>query len=140
MRALVLAEARSWIGTPYRHQMSVKGAGCDCLGLVRGVWRALYGPEPEALPPYAPDWSERSATDMLSAAAGRWLDPLDLSEVQAGDVLLFRYAPSGFARHCALLSAPDRILHAWRGQSVCETALGPFWRRRISGAYAFPQH
>ena len=138
MRARVLAEARSWIGTPYHHQMSVKGAGCDCLGLVRGVWRALYGPEPEALPPYAPDWSERTAVDTLSQAAGRWLVALDVSQAQPGDVLLFRYAPNGFARHCAILSAPDRILHAWRGQSVCETALGPFWRRRISGAYAFP--
>ena len=29
MRALILSEARSWIGTPYHHQMSVKGAGCD---------------------------------------------------------------------------------------------------------------
>lgn len=139
MRAAALAEAQRWIGTPYHHQMSVKGAGCDCLGLVRGVWRALYGPEPEALPPYAPDWSERTSIDTLSEAAARWLVPLDLSQVQPGDVLLFRYAPNGFARHCAILSEPDRILHAWRGQSVCETALGPFWRRRISGAYAFPQ-
>ena len=140
MRALILSEARSWIGTPYHHQMSVKGAGCDCLGLVRGVWRALCGPEPEVLPTYAPDWSERTGIDTLSAAAGRWLVPLEALHARPGDVLLFRYAPNGFARHCAILSEPDRILHAWRGQSVCETALGPFWRRRISGAYAFPQN
>jgi NlpC/P60 family putative phage cell wall peptidase len=44
----VVAEAMDWIGTPYRHQASRKGVGCDCLGLVRGVWRALYGREPEA--------------------------------------------------------------------------------------------
>ena len=37
----------SWIGTPYRHQASLKGVGCDCLGLVRGVWRAVIGAEPE---------------------------------------------------------------------------------------------
>lgn len=29
---------RSWIGTPYHHQESVKQVGCDCLGLVRGVY------------------------------------------------------------------------------------------------------
>ena len=57
-RALIIAEARSWIGMPYRHQGSLKGIGCDCLGLVRGVWRALYGPEPEPTPGYAPDWAE----------------------------------------------------------------------------------
>ena len=39
-RAAIVAEARAWIGTRYCHQASVKGVGCDCLGLVRGVWRA----------------------------------------------------------------------------------------------------
>ncbi|MEM1422329.1 MAG: peptidase P60, partial [Pseudomonadota bacterium] len=34
-------EASRWIGTPYRHQASLRGVGCDCLGLLRGVWRAL---------------------------------------------------------------------------------------------------
>jgi NlpC/P60 family putative phage cell wall peptidase len=40
---MILEEARSWIGTPYQHQASLKGVGCDCIGLVRGVWRAVYG-------------------------------------------------------------------------------------------------
>jgi hypothetical protein len=42
-RPLIVAETRAWIGTPYRHQASLKGVGCDCLGLVRGVWRAVIG-------------------------------------------------------------------------------------------------
>src|SRR5690242_12458263 len=46
-RTRIIAEARAFIGTPYRHQASLKGVGCDCLGLVRGVWRAVYGDEPE---------------------------------------------------------------------------------------------
>lgn len=40
-RQIIVAETRDWIGTPYRHQASLKGVGCDCLGLVRGVWRAV---------------------------------------------------------------------------------------------------
>jgi hypothetical protein len=47
-------EARTWIGTPYRHQASVKGVGADCLGLVRGIWREVIGPEPAVVPPYSP--------------------------------------------------------------------------------------
>jgi NlpC/P60 family putative phage cell wall peptidase len=43
----VLALAGGWIGTPYRHQASLKGVGCDCLGLIRGIWRGVYGHEPE---------------------------------------------------------------------------------------------
>ncbi|HWW12917.1 MAG TPA: peptidase P60, partial [Brevundimonas sp.] len=51
----MLAAARSWLGTPYRHQASMKGQGADCLGLVRGVWREVVGAEPEATPAYVPD-------------------------------------------------------------------------------------
>ena len=59
-RADIVAEARAWIGTPYRHQASLKGVGCDCLGLVRGVWRAVIGDEPERAPAYSRDWAEAS--------------------------------------------------------------------------------
>ena len=57
-RRAIISEARRWIGTPYCHQASVQGAGADCLGLLRGVWRVIYGAEPETPPPYTPDWAE----------------------------------------------------------------------------------
>ena len=68
-RNRIIAEARAWIGTPYCHQASLKGVGCDCLGLVRGVWRVLHGAEPEAMPAYAPDWAEANGDEKLAAAA-----------------------------------------------------------------------
>ena len=61
----IVAEALEWVGTPYRHQGSLKGVGCDCLGLVRGVWQAVYGVEPEAPGPYAADWAEATGEDRL---------------------------------------------------------------------------
>jgi cell wall-associated NlpC family hydrolase len=30
IRAAVVAEARSWLGTPFHHQGRVKAAGVDC--------------------------------------------------------------------------------------------------------------
>jgi NlpC/P60 family putative phage cell wall peptidase len=69
----VVAEARLWIGTPYVHQASVRGAGCDCLGLLRGVWRGIYGTEPELPPPYSADWAEASGQETLAEAARRYL-------------------------------------------------------------------
>ena len=47
----IVAHARAWIGTPYHHQASRIGVGTDCLGLVRGVCRELYGREPRRCPP-----------------------------------------------------------------------------------------
>ena len=70
-RSTIVAETRGWIGTPYRHQASLKGIGCDCLGLVRGVWRAVIGEEPERAPAYAPDWAEASGRESLADAAAR---------------------------------------------------------------------
>jgi 2-succinyl-5-enolpyruvyl-6-hydroxy-3-cyclohexene-1-carboxylate synthase len=94
--------ARAWIGTPYVHQASAQGAGCDCLGLLRGVWRALYGREPAPIPPYSPDWSEAGGREDLMAAADKWLDRRDISDTQAGDVLLFRMRAGAVAKHLGI--------------------------------------
>jgi len=69
----IVIVARSWLGTPYRHQASVKGVGADCLGLVRGVWRDVVGGEMEAPPAYSADWAEVGGREMLLEAAERWL-------------------------------------------------------------------
>src|SRR3972149_8021753 len=104
----IIAEARSWIGTPYRHQASLKGVGCDCLGLVRGVWRALYGEEPELLPAYAPDWAEASGEESLARAARRHLVEIDPKLFEPGAVLLFRYRAPLPAKQAAVATPPDR--------------------------------
>ena len=39
--ARIQAEARTWVGTPYRHQGKVKGRAVDCVGLILGVGHAL---------------------------------------------------------------------------------------------------
>lgn len=137
-RAALLEEARSWIGTPYRHQASVKGVGCDCLGLLRGVWRGCLGAEPELPPPYAPDWAEAGGVETLQQAALRHLRPLPSAAFAAGDVLLFRYRDGCLAKHVAIASAADRMIHAHDGASVCEIAITPWWRRRLVQAFSFP--
>lgn len=137
-RGLALAEARRWIGTPYRHQASCLGAGCDCLGLVRGIWRSLYRDEPQTVPAYQRDVSGTPLAGELMAAAQRHFTEIDKAQARPGDVLLFAAEPGGPARHCAVLSQRQRIIHAYWHRSVCETALTPWWRRRLVAAFAFP--
>lgn len=134
---LILAEAQSWIGTPYRHQASLKGVGCDCLGLLRGVWRGVMGAEPELPPPYSPDWAEAGA-DTLVAAARRYLIEIDCDAFAAGDVLLFRWRAAMPAKHCAIATSPDTMIHAHDGASVAEVAFRPWWRRHLAHAFRFP--
>lgn len=141
MSALVLAAARGWLGTPYRHQGSTRGAGCDCLGLLRGVWREVYGQEPQVPPPYSPDWDEIAARDVLRRAAERHLEPRVGRDVEVGDVLLFRMRRGAVAKHLGILSelgdAP-RFIHAYSGHGVVENSLSEPWVRRIDGVFGWP--
>ena len=142
MRAEVVAAARGWLGTPYRHQASVKGEGADCLGLVRGVWREVVGEEPETPPAYRADWAEVGGEEALLQAARRRLVEVPLAMARAGDVLLFRMSAGCPVKHCAILSADDgpewKMIHAYWGRSVVESWMGPWWRRRLVAAFRWP--
>ena len=134
----IVAQARGWIGTPYRHQASLKGVGCDCLGLVRGVWRGLYGDEPERVPPYARDWAEAAASEPLAEAGFRHLVAVPRDAMSAGDVLLFRWRVGLVAKHAAILTDNAHMIHAHDGAAVAEVALAPWWRRRLAYVFRFP--
>jgi NlpC/P60 family putative phage cell wall peptidase len=137
-RERIVSEARAWIGTPYRHQASLIHVGCDCLGLVRGVWRAVLGDEPEAPPPYAPDWAEAAGLETLAEAAGRHLLRISPDACAPGDVVLFRWRAQLPAKHAAILTGKASMVHAHQGAAVAEVALTPWWHRRIAYAFRFP--
>jgi NlpC/P60 family putative phage cell wall peptidase len=133
-------EARTWLGTPYRHQASLKGAGADCLGLLRGVWRALYGEEPLQIAPYTADWSEASGREELLEAAGRLLKPAG-PDLAAGDILVFRMRSQSVAKHLGIVlqgGAFPRFIHAYSGHGVVDVALTAPWQRRIAARLIFP--
>ena len=143
MRAAALEAARGWVGTPYRHQASFRGEGADCLGLIRGVWREVIGPEPEVLPPYSPDWAEAGGAETLLMAARRWLIEIDVDAAQPGDVLLFRMRADAPVKHCGILSAvgpPEpRLIHAYWGRSVIESWMGDWWLKKRAAAFTWPE-
>ncbi len=138
----VVFAARGWLGTPYVHQASCRGVGCDCLGLLRGIWREVLGAEPELVPGYTEDWSETSREERLWNAARRHLVAKPLSAATPGDVLLFRMRESGVAKHLGLqaeVGTTPSFIHAYSGHGVVESALTPPWRRRIVARFAFPE-
>ncbi len=148
-RKAIVKAARGWLGTPYHHQASLKGVGSDCLGLIRGIWRELYGPEPEVMPPYTQDWGSAIGSETLIEAACRHLVKLaDVSGAEPGDVLVFRMRDCGVAKHAGVISALPapgprergraRLIHAQEGLGVVEINLGVWWRRRAVAAFAFP--
>jgi cell wall-associated NlpC family hydrolase len=88
-RAAVVAEARSWIGTPYHNCADVKGAGVDCGMLLVRVFVDTGLVPPFDPRPYPVDWH-------LHRGEERYLGFLfdrccEVAEPKPGDVMVLRY-------------------------------------------------
>lgn len=118
----IAGAARAWLGTPYRHRASTLGAGCDCLGLLRGVWRTLYGDEPETVPAYRADVRDAAHAGALLAAAERHLLRA-AGAPAAGQVVVFRLARTLPPRHCGIMVSTSRFVHAAERIGVVEANL-----------------
>jgi NlpC/P60 family putative phage cell wall peptidase len=102
----VIAAARRWHGTPYHDQASLIGVGCDCLGLARGVWREMVGPEPFPIPPYSRDWGETGTVEVLAEGARRMMMEVEPAAAGPGALVLFRMVPGAIAKHVGILTGP----------------------------------
>jgi NlpC/P60 family putative phage cell wall peptidase len=134
----IAGAARAFIGTPYRHRTSTLGAGCDCLGLLRGVWRALYGYEQAEVPAYGRDVRDPWHAGALEAAARRYLVPTTTGPV-TGQGVLFRLVATLPPRHCGIMLGPERFIHAQERHGVVEATLTEPWRRRMAGVFDWPE-
>ena len=139
----VIAAARLWLGTPYHDQASLRGVGCDCLGLARGIWRDLVGAEPHAIPPYSRDWGETGVREVLAEGARGMMIEIPITDINPGTLVLFRMAPRAIAKHVGILTGqsdmgPDSFIHAYDRLGVIEEALTTAWARRIAFAFRFP--
>jgi NlpC/P60 family putative phage cell wall peptidase len=132
-RSEIVAAARAWVGTPFVLGAAVRGAGCDCLGLIRGIRGELGAPVPARLPPYPPDWALRGGGETLARRLAEWLPEAGPAEA-AGQVLLFRLRAGAPAAHLGVLTeagpAP-RFVHAYDRHGVTESPLAPGWARRV---------
>ena len=115
-RAAIVAEARSWIGTPYHHMADVKGVGCDCAMLLVRVYVDLKLVEPFDPRPYTRDWhlhrGEERYLGFLLARAREVAAPLP------GDVILFKYGRCFSHGGIVTLSRPLTIVHAFHPARV----------------------
>ena len=135
----VVAAARSWIGTPYHDQASLRGVGCDCLGLARGIWREVVGDETLPVPPYSRDWGETGTREVLAESAGRVMIRIDPAEAGAGAVVLFRMRAAAIVKHVGILTGDGSFVHSYERLGVIEEPLTTAWRRRIAFAFLFPR-
>ena len=121
--ATVVAATLDWLGTPYHDQASRRGAGCDCLGLARGVWRDVVGPEPLPIPPYSRDWGEAGPREVLAEAARQMMIEIEPGEAGPGALLLFRMRAGAIAKHIGIVTGTERFVHAYERLGIIEEPL-----------------
>lgn len=141
-RQAIIKEARRWIGTPFRHQASLRGIGCDCAGLIKGVgmarnlvsldeneWRAVssYGRQPRP--------------DRMGAVLKRFLVQIEPGDALAGDIVWMEWR-KGLPMHLALLSefnSRPTIIHAFSDFSaVVEHGYNKEWSDKAMAWWRYP--
>lgn len=136
-RAEFIAEARTWLGTPFHHQGRLKGVGVDCAGLVIGVARDLglstwdvdgYGMVPNGR--------------HLRQLANSVMNQIPRAELSPGDVVLMKWV--SFPQHVAIITPGAGLgglglLHSYAKIGKClEHGLTQDWWDRIVQAYRIP--
>ena len=140
-RQQIVDEARSWIGTPYVHQASLKLIGVDCIGLIRGVARCCGLEDPFACGKAREfeGYSQYPNPTLLTLACEEFMIRLKQSEATLADVLVFNFVDRGISQpqHFGIISKtdPNYIIHSLAGHKVVEHHLSQLWQSRVVSAY-----
>lgn len=134
MRDAIVAEARSWLGTPFHWQASAKGKGCDCKGLVWGVARELGRPEADSLHANMASYGPAVDVRLLKAGLAATFDKR--TDALPGDVLLLKVG--GRAQHLAILTGKTMVHTYGRGpRCVVEVPFTNIWRSQLDSVWGW---
>ena len=115
-RAAVVAEARSWIGTPHIDMARVKGAGVDCAMMSAEVYFACGLIPQQEVEFYPGDWHLHRCKERYMERVRRYAR--EVSAPLPGDLVLYRFGRA-FA-HGGIVIAWPLIVHAVKSLGVTE--------------------
>jgi len=112
-RALVLAEAQTWLGTKYHHGARIKGVGVDCGNLLAAVFENVGLIDPVTVPPYSPQWHLHRKVERLREIVLAYAHPIEPAVVKPGDVVLYHWGH--VKAHAGIVTARGWpfIIHAY---------------------------
>jgi hypothetical protein len=134
----IVAEAKTWLGTPYRGWSCLKGCGVDCGQLIYGVFRNTgHVPVINNLPK---DYSlqvaqHRASTEYVDLIAVYFRE-IPEAKVLPGDVVCYKLGLA-FAHAGVVVTWPEHIIHAFDhgGVSGAHGINMPKFRRRSKKFY-----
>lgn len=148
----VVAEARTWIDTPYRHHGREKGKACDCVGLGIGVGEAVlgrtlyerfdYSDHPKAEKLLAEVDARMDVQEGRVAADMRHKVAPKLPELFPGEVVALYVNEQKLPQHLGIIGEFDGRLTLIHGTNkigkVVEHTLSKFWHERVCRVYRYP--
>lgn len=134
-RESVLAEALTWLRTPYHHATGIKGVGVDCAYLLIRVFNNC-GLLPDIDPrPYPMDWHFHRGEERYLSWVEKYAAPVD--DPQPADIALYQFGRC--ISHGAIVTEWPQIIHAQRDlgcvldhgdQPALAKRFAGFWRLR----------
>lgn len=113
IRAAILSESTTWLGTPFHHAARLKGCGVDCANLLVGVFSAVGLVPDMALPDYPQDWHIHNDEPRFLSELARYACQMPVGELPLpGDIAMFRYGRH--AAHGAIVTEWPQVIHAWK--------------------------
>ncbi len=133
-RQAVIAEALTWIGTPYHHEAEVKGEGVDCAKLLRAVYSSTGMIPDIKIPHYPPDWHMHRSDEKYLAYILDYTLPAQPPYLP-GDVVTYRFGRC--VSHAAIVIDWPKIIHSFReaGCVVVDSAAQPYLLKRQCEVY-----
>ena len=135
-RAAIIAEARKWVGTPYRHQGRGK-AGIDCVGLLievaKGVGHPVRAPSAYSSMP--------QGHQLLNPCDEQLWKPVR-QKVAPGDLAVFWGISHLEPQHFAFVGEHGNqltVIHSFSNLGkVVEQEYGRLWRMKFHCLYVLP--
>src|SRR5256714_15301219 len=106
-RRRVVAEAETWLQTPYHHMGRIKGGGTDCLMLLAEVYEAAGVIPHVDVPFYPPDWNLHRDAERYLQGLMRYAHEIG-GAPQSGDGAGFQFCRC-FADRATVTSSPPLV-------------------------------
>lgn len=120
LRDRIVAEAKSWVGTPYHPNAQLKGAGCSCATFMYAVMLECGIVPEEQIGNYSNDWFLHIREDIYTKRLMRLLRYTAEPETKMtyrnagilpGSLLLMKAAGSRYNNHGGVVTQWPRLVH-----------------------------
>lgn len=107
--ALIAKIAKSYVGTPFRHQGRLPGVGLDCVGVPICAMREI-GIEVDEPDHYSMD----PDSSVLIGCIREVADEIPASDIEPGDMLVFWWSKPDMPKHVAIYVGRGMMVHSYR--------------------------